>query len=141
MLEPIPHAVFTLTIEQFRSLGGVFPISSDIKLTKGDPTVFSVDGGNIIIHLPLDIPVQLTFKLPGTDHVLLGIAFDADTPRPKGRGNEFPKILIERSPKSCRLTVTDQGRTRNYYNYLLLIQDVATSEIGMIDPRIANEPN
>jgi hypothetical protein len=68
---------------------------------------------------------------------LLGLAF---LPSPDGVGiNEFPSISLSRSEGTSLLAVTDDYLKSDddiTFDYLILIQDTTTGNIGAIDPRI-----
>ena len=116
-----------------------------------NPPVFSGDGQNQInINVPPSrpAPVQLTFQLPDTNYVLLGLAFQGTNPKPTPNANsgagrlEFRSISIQRDAYGSQLTVTDSCRAmfmEVVYDYVILVQKVGTLEIGVIDPDIETE--
>jgi len=137
---PIP-ATITIDIQQFRSLGGVFPITCGFSLTQGDPNIFVLDGKNIYIRVPLGQAVQLTFALPDPGYVLLGIAYESSTGSSSTGRTQFPTITLNRSPRGCTMVVTDSGASQASYDYVILVQNALTGEIGIIDPVIENQPD
>jgi len=134
-------ATIKITITQFRPMGGVFPVSADMALIKPVPQVKLRDGCIIITG---GKPVKLVFTQPDPRFVFVGAAFDASTPDTDVGADEFPTLLINRNPKKNSLTVTDANRPEDAgksYAYVLLVQNTATGEIGVIDPPIINEPS
>jgi hypothetical protein len=89
--------------------------------------------------------VQVTFQLADPNNVLLGISVDPTT-TPKGSSvgrTEFPSILINRDSSGSQLTVTDAclGNYANIdFDYVILVQNVPTGQIGIIDPDWDDEP-
>jgi len=103
--------------------------------------IFTGNGDNIVVTVPKKDPgtVVLNFKLPDSagQYTLLGLAF---LPSPDGVGiNEFPSISLSRSEGTSLLAVTDDYLKSDddiTFDYLILIQDTTTGNIGAIDPRI-----
>ena len=137
-------ATINVTITQFRSLGGVFPISNVMSLAAPNPNV-TVRNGNIVIKGTE--PASLIFQLTSPDFLFVGAAFNANEQKPDVGALEFPMVTINRSPTNnlppnC-LSVVDANKPQNLgreYSYVLLVQNVATAEIGIIDPGMVNEP-
>ena len=138
-------AQFTITINTFRPLGGVFPISASIAPAPDNPKCVTIAGKNIKVCSKA--AVQLVFDLPNPPsspgYVLLGVAFAANQADVTVGMHTFPTILINREgTNSSTMTVTDQPQDvgKQHYGYVILIQSIATGEIGMIDPDITNTP-
>jgi hypothetical protein len=115
------------------------------------PTVFSATGKSITISLPRPYPclVQLFFVLADTRYVLLGVAFKSPTnPASVGR-QDFPGIVINRNPSGGQQQPTESvmlveetyggSSTPVSFNYVILVQEVASGNIGVIDPEIETE--
>ncbi len=141
-----------LTIETFVPMTGVIGQSPSIvaiiappKDTSALPApapVFNGDGQSIVITVPKGYlgSVQLTYQLPDAKYVLLGVAFRGPN---GGVGRvEFRGVGIERDLYSSQLTVTDSCVNLCNgidFTYVILVQEVATGSIGLIDPDIENE--
>ena len=142
-------ATLNLTINQFRALGGIFPVSATMTLGPGTPDNFTLHGKNVKIELPQGQPssVTLTFALPDPNYVLLGIAFAANTKGSSSLGRtEFPSVAITRNapggPTGSTMVVTDScdpSQNAVRFNYVIMVQSVSTAEIGIIDPDIETE--
>ncbi len=113
----------------------------------GGRNVFSGSGQNILVDVPPTYvgAVQLVFQLPDPNYVLLGISVDP-TAAPDGTSvgrQEFRTITINRDPSGSQLTVTD-ACNREFGNidfqYVILVQQVSSGAIGIIDPGIDDEP-
>lgn len=137
-------ATLNVTITQFRPLGGVFPISNVMTLAVPVPGVTIRDGTIVVKGTD---PVTLVFKLAGSAYVFVGAAFDANTAGADVGALEFPTVTINRCPANNQpansLSVVDANLKQNLnkgYSYVLLVQNAATAEIGLIDPSIINEP-
>lgn len=137
-------ATINVTITQFRPVGGVFPISTVMALAEPTPGV-TIRDGTIVVKCT--DPVTLVFRLGTANYVFVGAAFDANTAGADVGALEFPTITINRSPGANQpansLSVVDANLKRSQnkgYSYVLLVQNVATAEIGIIDPMIINEP-
>ena len=137
-------ALINVTVTQFRPLGGVFPISTVMALAAPPPGVTIRDGTIVVKGTD---PVTLIFKLAGSAYVFVGAAFDANTTGADVGTLEFPTVTINRSPAANQpansLSVVDANLAQNLnkgYSYVLLVQNAATAEIGLIDPMIINEP-
>lgn len=156
---PLPTGMLTVTVNQFRSLGALtelqatlsgwtgFHMRPGVPMPEPEPTLV-LDGNNVTISS--DGPVRLIFNLPDPRYVLIGAAWQADVRDNCVGEKTFPSVLVERdssaqpwwqpvnSPGSF-LTVTDNAQNPGHYEYVLLIQDVSTGEIGMFDPSMENE--
>ena len=143
--ECMPVGNFTITVNTFRPLGGVFPISASIIPNPQNPDCIKISGKNITVTGRA--AVQMIFELPNPvdadpGYVLLGVAFAANQADITVGMHTFPTILINRRPDGSSMTVTDQPQDvgKQHYGYVILIQSIATGEIGMIDPDIDNKP-
>ncbi|AOS45669.1 hypothetical protein Verru16b_02754 [Lacunisphaera limnophila] len=122
----------------------MFPISAIFTIPNPVPGI-SVSNGNVIVRG--NAPVNLVFQIANTAFVFIGAAFDSEAPDTDVGAFEFPVITINRSPASnlppnC-LSVVDANRQQDKgksYSYVLLVQNTATGEIGLIDPAIRNDP-
>lgn len=88
---------------------------------------------------------QITYQLASKKYVMLGIAFVPTGKNGNEVGqNEFPLVSMNRDDESSELTIVDMCDVRpeeiNCYVYGILIQEVATGDIGIYDPRIIHEP-
>lgn len=140
-------ATLNLTINQFRPLGGVFPISASLALSnvQGSATIVT-HGKNVKITFPPGPPqpVVLTFALNDPDHVLLGIVFAANQAGKISAGrSQFPTIDITRNSNGqSTMVVTDNCLQQDVgvrFNYLVLVQSLSKGEIGIIDPDIDDQ--
>ena len=105
--------------------------------------IFTGEGDNLVVTVPSNNPgtVVLNFTLgqtPGQGaYTLLGLAF---LPSDDGVGiHEFPAISLSRSEGTSLMAVTDDYLNSDddiTFNYLILIQDTTTGNIGAIDPKI-----
>ena len=145
-------ATVLIAIEEFVPMTGVVGQSPSIAATISPPRdtsaqpapvpVFSGDGESILITVPKGYvgSVQLTYQLPDPRYVLLGVAFKGPN---GGVGRvEFRAIGIERDIYGSQLTVTDACMNvcnGIEFTYVILVQEVATGNIGLIDPDIENE--
>lgn len=89
---------------------------------------------------------QINYQLPDNRYVMLGIAFTPMDTTDKDVGQaEFPLVSMNRDSDSSEMTVTDmceeRADGRNAFTYGVLIQEVATGNIGIYDPMIINEPH
>ncbi len=138
-------ATFNITIHAFRPLGGVFPISASMDPAPDNPPSITISEKNITVKGKA--PAQLIFNLqnppPGPGYVLLGVAFAANQAGTTVGMHTFPTILINRQPTSSSMTVTDQPQPvgKQQYDYVIMVQSIATGEIGIIDPSIGNKEN
>lgn len=146
----LPTDTLAITITKFRPLGGVFPISATMSLPPGVTQDFpiQVDGTNITMGVHEGTRVQLVFHLLDPDHILLGVAFATDSSVAPAGQTTFPDIEVTRTistqgiPIGSRMILTDspQATTAQSFDYVILVQSVRTGEIGIIDPRIINDP-
>ena len=144
----MPTGTFKITINKFRSLGGAFPTSAHMTPDKDNPPCITIQGENITVKGKE--PVKLIFELaikqqtsePG--HVLLGVAFAANSPSVTVGLHTFPIVEITRRPDGSTMTVTNQPQNLGVpqrYDYVILVQSVDTGDIGIIDPDFVNEAN
>ena len=144
-------ATVLLTIEKFVPMTGIYGESPSIDaivhepkdITPGPKTnVFSGDGDSITITVPkgYEGSVQLIYQLPDPNYLLLGAAFKS--PNGGVGREEFRDISIHHDPYGCEMTVTDSCMDQAdsvTFSYVILVQEVATANIGLIDPEIETE--
>lgn len=165
--DPLPTAVIDVTIDQFRPMGGIFPCFATFAFAPGqtpvpndpDSIYFTLEGqpdsqatltldvNNFAVDTPST--VAIVFRLADWNYVFLGIAW-ASSDNSVGRLT-FPQTSIQNLPPadplppSSLMTVVDDptadANSSGYYRYLILVQNAATGEIGMIDPSIKNKPH
>ncbi len=128
----------TVTIDAFFPIGSIYPINSTLALTAGDPQVFNLSDDTLTITVPSGTPVVINYVLNNNAYVLLGIAFN---PHGSGAGRkEFPQVVLTRTLSNSTMAVTDASVVPGVpYTYVILVQEVATGSIGIIDPEIENE--
>jgi hypothetical protein len=146
-------ATVLLTIDQFVPMTGSFADSPSIVAKvwppqdispppHPEPPVFSGDGESITITLPKGYKgsVQLIYQLPDPRYMLLGAAFKAED---SSVGQvEFPTVAISRDPYGSEMMVTNScahSSDGKEYHYVILVQEVATANIGLIDPDIETD--
>jgi len=144
-------ATVQITINQFVPMNGLIQESPSIDATLAAPVntspqpqtpVFSGTGEQIVITVPTGYEgkVSITYQLPTSDYVLLGFSFV----NPNGGAGrlQFPGVEIERDPTGGDATVICSCAPDCYnvnYSYVILIQEVATGNIGLIDPMVVVE--
>ena len=138
---PPPTATITVAIDAFYPIGSIYPINASLALTGGDANVFNLSDDKLTITVPPGTPVKINYVLNDARYVLLGIAFNPNGP---GAGRqEFPKVTLTRSLANSQMVVDDsslQAFQGVDYTYVILVQEVKTGSIGLIDPDIENEP-
>jgi hypothetical protein len=137
----IPTTILSVTINTFRPIGCPYPIDATLALTQGDPGIFSFDGKTLTIKLPSSEQIQITYQLPDPRYVLLGIAFNPPTTGGVGR-KEFPLVSLNREAACSQMFVTDMCLEKyngTSFDYVILVQEVASGNIGLIDPDIETE--
>jgi hypothetical protein len=86
--------------------------------------------------------VVLNFTLPDARYTLLGLAF---LPSADGVGiDEFPAVSLSRNEGASNLAVTDDYLKADddiLFDFLILVQDVGSGDIGAIDPMIRSRIN
>jgi hypothetical protein len=144
-------ATVLLEIEKFVPMTGIYGESPSIiakvhepkDITPGPKTdVFSGDGNSITITVPKDYEgsVQLIYQLPDSKYVLLGAAFKG--PNGGVGREEFRDIELHRDPYGSEMTVTDACMDEANdvtFSYVILVQEVSTANIGLIDPDIETQ--
>ena len=106
------------------------------------PHMFRGDGQNLVVVTPLNYTgqVQLNLQLNDPTYILIGVAFTPASGR-LGR-TEFPVIANNRSSGQSLLTITDEcdpNENNLNFNYGIVVQQVASGAIGIIDPRVETE--
>ncbi len=138
---PMPTAVIGVTINAFYPIGALYSINYDLQLVSGDPSIFSLEDGTLTITVPVGTEVQIVYQLNDPRYVLLGIAFNPNGP---GVGRqEFPTVTLDRTLNGSTMTVLDESLPAFQgvdYTYVILVQQVVTGFIGIIDPDIENDP-
>jgi len=155
-----PTGVLTVTVTQFRSLGAItelqatltdwtgFQVPPNVPMPQPPPTL-TMDGDNVTICS--QYPVRLIFNLPDPRYLLVGVAWKADVTNSVGE-KTFPDVLVKRDcnvpspykpdlPGGSCLTISDNANDPGNYDYVLLIQEVSTGEIGFYDPGMDNNPH
>ena len=144
-------AQIEISITQFIPTNGVIGSGNSVSATLSAPQdtspdpipgMFQGNGQNLLITVPGDYSgqVQLNLFLNSPRYLLIGVAFtpiDGDVGR-----TEFPVIANNRTPTQSLLTITDTcSPTKNQvnFNYGIVVQQVATGQIGIIDPRVETE--
>ncbi len=143
-------ATVLLAVQEFVPMNGVTGQSPSIAATISPPKdtsplpagVFSGGGESIVVTTPQGYAgsVQLTYQLPDSRYVLVGVAFK----NPNGGVGrvEFRTVGINRDPYGSQMTVTDSCVNQLNgvdYTYVILVQEVASGNIGLIDPSWENE--
>jgi hypothetical protein len=146
-------ATVLLAVNRFVPMQGVTGESSSIAATVFPPKdtsppspqsaeVFSGNGESIVVTTPKGYAgsVQLTYQLPDPRYVLLGIAFK----NPNGGVGrvEFRSVGISRDIYGSQMTVIDScvnPLDGVDYTYVILVQEVVSGNIGLIDPDWENE--
>lgn len=146
-------ATVVITITEFVPMSGVCGNSPSISANIAPPTdtspppypdtpVFSGDGESIQVNIPEGYQgsVQITYQLPDPGFVLLGLAFYS--PRGGAGRSEFRTVAINRDSSGSQLTVTDAcnpAANQVDFDYVILVQEVGTGNIGLIDPDIETD--
>lgn len=138
---PDPTAVLGVTINAFYPTGAIYPISYQLALLSGDPGTFTLQNGKLTVRVPVGTEVKIKYQLSDPDYVLVGVAFNPNGP---GAGRqEFPTVTLQRNLTGSTMVVTDKSLPAFQgvdYTYVILVQQVATGFIGLIDPDLENDP-
>ncbi|MBM3850166.1 MAG: hypothetical protein FJ396_08250 [Verrucomicrobia bacterium] len=108
------------------------------------PGIFTMNGEVILVSVPEGFSGQvvLNFTLPDARYTLLGLAF---LPSADGVGvDEFPAVSLSRNEGASNLAVTDDYLKADddiLFDFLILVQDVSSGDIGAIDPMIRSRIN
>jgi hypothetical protein len=142
-------ATVLVQITTFNPIGSgniVATLSPPTDTSPGAPTgVFSGSGEQLIVVTPQGYTggVQVTFQLPDPNYVLVGITARPNQSSSGAARLEFCTITVNRSPDSSQLTVTDACLPQFYnvdFEYLLVVQQLSSNQLGTIDPDEENEP-
>lgn len=151
--------LITIAPDGFVPMSGIIAESKSIIANLGrpqdtsppspQPAVFSGGGESIQITVPPNYQgsVQLTYQLPSNRYTLVGIAFTQATPAPTQQAQvtesfsrmEFPQVIIQRDMTGSQMIVTDEclDQFNNVvFDYVILVQDIETGNIGLIDPDV-----
>lgn len=169
-LSDLSTVIIDVNMLRFRCVGGVFPSIATFAFAPGTPLVnqnnpdlayFTLPSGLPDTSAQIDIsnnsltiwannPVTFSFRLKDWNHIFLGVSWDSLN---NSVGREtFPEVNIVQSLSTdepvvpiSTLTVKDvpdgNGNPNMLFRYLLLVQNAASGEIGLIDPSIKNKPN
>lgn len=140
---PTPTATLAVTVNAFYPIGAIYPISYQLALASGDPKSFNYANGKLTITVPVGTEVQINYQLNDPRYVLLGIAFNPNGAGPGAGRQEFPEVILNRTTNGSSMSVTDESLASLQgvdYSYVILVQEVATGCIGIIDPDIENDP-
>jgi len=144
-------AQIEITINEFTPTNGVIGSGSSITATLSDPLNISPDpvpgmfggtGQNLVVTVPPTYggEVKLNLLLNDPLYILIGVAFTLSDGR-LGR-TEFPVIANNRSSGQSLLTITDScdaTESQINFNYGIVVQQVSTGQVGIIDPRIETD--
>ena len=142
-------ATVQVSITTFNPIGSgniVATLSPPTDTSPGAPTgVFSGTGEQLMIVTPDGYTggVQVTFQLPDPSYVFVGITARPNQASTGAARLEFCTITINRAPDGSQLTVTDACLPQFFgvdFEYLLVVQQLSTNQIGTIDPDEENEP-
>ncbi|MFZ4818624.1 MAG: hypothetical protein ACOYLU_08245 [Limisphaerales bacterium] len=149
----IYSATIAITDIDFKAMSGTVGSTPCTEATltlmpqpSGQPEgIFTGNGDNIVVTVPEINPgtVVLNFTLDVPQYTLLGLAFVPSSDDGVGI-NEFPSISLSRSEGTSLLAVTDDYLKSDddiTFDYLILIQDTTTGNIGAIDPKIRSGIN
>jgi len=146
-------ATILVSIKKFVPMKGIYGHSPSITAVIAPPRdisppphpkkpVFTGDGQFIKVTVPKNYAgeVELIYQLPDPRYVLLGAAFKS----PKGGVGrmEFRGVALSRDPYGSQMVVTDtcdESSNKINFSYVILVQEVATGNIGLIDPDVETE--
>lgn len=144
-------AKIEITINQFTPTNGIIGSGNSVAATLSAPVnissdpvpgTFTGDGQNLTVNVPpnYDGQVQLNLQLNSPHYILIGVAFTPTSGR-LGR-TQFPVIANNRSSAQSLLTITDScdpAESQFNFNYGIIVQQVSTGQIGIIDPRVETD--
>ncbi len=165
--EPVNTADFTVKICRFRPIG-VISITAEIEMTYSSTPKIYMEGSRIYIKLKEgDSPAILNFYILGPEYIFVGIAFSevygdrkrvadfsvhlADGANSSESGDVKPKLLAVRDQQGglvlgtgpvpyCQMQVKmHTGVDPSLYDYVLLVQEIKTALVGLIDPDIETD--
>jgi hypothetical protein len=144
-------AQINITITQFTPTDGIIGSGNSVAATLSEPVntspnpvpgTFTGSGQNLTVNVSpqYDGQVQLNLNLSSPHYILIGVAFTPSSGR-LGR-TEFPVIANNRSSHQSLLTITDicdPAESNILFNYGIVVQQVSTGQIGIIDPRVETD--
>lgn len=159
-IRPLPAGVLTLTVTKFRAIGAITQLEAKLSdwngfhMPGGQPLpaptpTLTIDGASFTVSSRY--PVRLTFNLPDPQYLLIGIAWESTSGDHSVGAETFPSVLVRRGATlpepyaapvaggSC-MTITDNANLPGTFEYVVLIQETATGEIGILDPGSTNQP-
>jgi hypothetical protein len=106
------------------------------------PGMFTQKDNCIYVTVPKGYQgsVQLVFQMPDKKYVLLGALFAG--PHGGGGRTEFRDISLQRDIYGSQMAITDACRDKVFgekYVYSILLQEVASENVGIIDPEIETD--
>lgn len=157
-MSTMSQAIIPITINTFKPMNGNIaadtrgtdvidaafgPLSSTsddgFQISMGGP-----DGKSIIITRMENATgtlVKLNYQLQSTAYVLNGVAF-----LPIDNSNHtrdvFPQFHLNRTSSDSSICVDDNFDSANkasLFTYVILVEEIATERIGIIDPAVTNE--
>lgn len=137
---PLPTAILAVTVKSFRPIGAITALDYQLTLVGGDPAIFQLKEGKLTVKVPSGTEVKIDFHLDDSRYVLLGIALTSQGPGTDRL--QFPTVTIDRTVEGSAMSVLDRSLADFngvVFTYGIFVQDVATGNIGMIDPEFENE--
>lgn len=157
---PLPTGALTITVTKFRSLGAITPLEATLsgwtgfKMPGGAPLpepapTLTLEGNNLTVSS--EYPVQLVFNLTDPRYLLIGVAWDANEGTNDVGKRTFPKVVTRRNVTipipyqppvvgGSSIAMVDNAQDQGSYEYALIIQEVESGEIGVLDPGMDNKP-